>query len=104
MFLALRELQHSYLRYLLLGVIITLIAWLAFLLSGLANGLSTDNASTVQRMPADYFVFKSDARTQMGRSLLPQSTVAQVRQTCAYLGGPAPPGAHAGWQHPAWRP
>lgn len=80
MFLALRELQHSYLRYLLLGVIITLIAWLAFLLSGLANGLSTDNASTVQRMPADYFVFKSDARTQMGRSLLPQSTVAQVRQ------------------------
>lgn len=79
MFLALRELQHSRLRYLLLGAIITLIAWLVFLLSGLANGLATDNAGAIQRMPVDYFVFQSDARLQMPRSLLPLAAVEQVR-------------------------
>lgn len=80
MFLASRELQHAWLRYLLFGAIITLIAWLVFLLSGLANGLSTDNAAAVQRMPVDYFVFQADARTQMGRSLIPGSTAETVRQ------------------------
>lgn len=80
MFLALRELQHSRLRYLLLGAIITLIAWLVFLLSGLANGLATDNAGAVQGMPADYFVFQSDARLQMSRSLLPLTAIEQVRR------------------------
>ena len=80
MFLALRELQHSRLRYLLLGAIITMIAWLTFLLSGLANGLSTDNASTIQKMPADYFVFQSGARLVIGRSLLPLAEVDQIRQ------------------------
>jgi putative ABC transport system permease protein len=79
MFLAIRELQHSRLRYLLLGAIITLIAWLVFILSGLANGLATDNAGAIQRMPADYFVFQPDARTQISRSLLPLATVEQVR-------------------------
>jgi putative ABC transport system permease protein len=80
MFLALRELQHAWVRYLLFGAIITLVAWLVFLLSGLANGLSTDNAATVQKMPVDYFVLQADARTQMGRSLISGSLVETVGQ------------------------
>lgn len=80
MFLALRELQHSRLRYLLLGTIITLIAWLVFILSGLANGLASDNAAAIQTMPADQFVFQADSRLLLHRSLLSQATVAQVRQ------------------------
>src|SRR5262245_41962989 len=80
MFLALRELQHSRLRYLLLGTIITLIAWLVFILSGLANGLASDNAAAVRNMPADQFVFQSDSRLLLHRSLLPQGVVEQVRQ------------------------
>lgn len=80
MFLALREMRHSQLRYLLLGAVITLIACLAFLLSGLANGLATDNAGALQRMPADYFVLQADTRTQIGRSILPASMLSGVRQ------------------------
>lgn len=80
MFLALRELRHARLRYLLLGAIITLIAWLVFLLSGLTNGLASNNAGAIKGMPTDYFVFQADARSQLARSLLPAAQVAQVRQ------------------------
>jgi putative ABC transport system permease protein len=80
MFLALRELQHSRLRYLLLGTIIALIAWLVFILSGLANGLANDNAAALLHMPADQFVFQSDSRLLLHRSLLPGEAVEQVRR------------------------
>lgn len=80
MFLALREMRHSQLRYLLLGTVITLIACLAFLLSGLANGLAKDNAGALQRMPTDFFVLQAGARTQIGRSILPASILSEVRQ------------------------
>lgn len=53
MFLAIRELRHSRLRYGLIGAILALVAWLVFLLSGLANGLASDNASAMQHLNAD---------------------------------------------------
>lgn len=80
MFLALRELRHSRLRYLLVGAIMTLIAWLVFLLSGLANGLASDNGSSIQNMNADYLVYQADTRLMLHRSLLPFETVNQVKQ------------------------
>lgn len=80
MFLALRELRYARLRFLMIGAIITLIAWLVFLLSGLANGLASDNAGALQRLPADHLVFQADSRLLLQRSLLPLSAVAQVRQ------------------------
>ena len=48
MFLALKELKHAKLRYTLMSIIIVLIAWLVFILSGLGNGLSTLSAATVK--------------------------------------------------------
>lgn len=80
MFLAIRELRHSRLRYGLIGAILALIAWLVFLLSGLANGLATDNGSSMQHLNADYVVFQSDSRMLLHRSLLPMTTVNDVRQ------------------------
>lgn len=80
MFLALRELRHSRLRYGLIGAILALVAWLVFLLSGLANGLATDNASAIQNMNTDYVVFQSGSRVLLHRSLLPMTTVDEVRR------------------------
>ncbi len=80
MFLALREIKHSRLRYLLIGAIMTMIAWLVFLLSGLANGLASDNGSSIQNLNADYLVFQSDVRLLLHRSLLPAETVDQVKK------------------------
>ncbi|HEY8291186.1 MAG TPA: hypothetical protein VIG44_01795, partial [Thermomicrobiales bacterium] len=88
MFLALRELRHSRLRFVLIGTILTLIAWLVFLLSGLANGLAMDNAAAIQRMPADAFVFQADSRLLLQRSLLPLATVEQVRQVPGVTAAP----------------
>lgn len=53
MFLAIRELMHAKFRYILIGVIMVLIAMLIFIISGLAKGLSADNASAVQNLQAD---------------------------------------------------
>ena len=80
MFLALRELRHSRLRYLLIAAIITLIAWLVFLLSGLANGLSTDNGAALIHMKADHLVFQSNVKLYLHRSILPMSDVQADKQ------------------------
>lgn len=58
--------------------IIALIAWLVFLLSGLANGLSNDNGASLRKMDATGIVFQSDVRMFLHRSLLPMETVRQV--------------------------
>ncbi len=79
-FLALREFRHSRLRYLLIGAIITMIAWLVFLLSGLANGLSTDNGAALIHMNADHLVFQSNVKLYLHRSILPMSDVATIQR------------------------
>lgn len=79
MFLALRELRHARLRYLLVSAIIVLLAWLVFLLSGLANGLATDNGAALQNMNADYLALQAGSRLYLHQSTLAGETVAQVR-------------------------
>lgn len=80
MFLALRELRYARLRYLMIGTIITLIAWLVFLLSGLANGLANDSAAAIKAMPASAVVFQQGSQLLLQRSILPAAVVAQVRR------------------------
>lgn len=80
MFLALREFQYAKLRYLLIGLIMVLIAWLVFFVSGLAKGLSSDNASSIQTMKADYFVLQKDSDHRFNRSLLSEDQLQDVRQ------------------------
>ncbi len=80
MFLALRELKHSKLRYFLIGAIMMLIAWLVFLLSGLANGLSSDNGSALKYMNADSVVFQKDVRLFLHRSILPMEKVDDITE------------------------
>ncbi len=79
MFLAVREFRHARLRYILIGAIIALIAWLVFLLSGLATGLATDNGASLMNMEADHLVFQADVRFFLHRSILPEEAVEAVR-------------------------
>jgi putative ABC transport system permease protein len=81
LFLAWREIKHSKLRYLLIGSIIMLIAWLVFLLSGLATGLSTANGASIKSMKSDYLVFQQNSRISMIRSLLPMATIEEIKKT-----------------------
>lgn len=78
MFLATREITHSKFRYVLIVAIMTLIAWLVFLLTGLASGLSSDNAGALVNMEADYLLFEEDSGYSPRRSLLEMAMVSEV--------------------------
>ena len=80
MYLALKELRHGKLRFLLIGVILVLISWLVFILSGLGNGLSTLSAASFKNMDADYVVFEEGSRNSMSRSTLPGDLAAKLEK------------------------
>lgn len=80
MFLAIQELKHSKLRFLLIGIITVLIAWLVFILSGLGNGLTTLSAATLKNVDADYVVFEEGSRASMSRSIISESLVDELKQ------------------------
>lgn len=70
MFLAIRELKHAKLRFFMISMILVLISWLVFILSGLGNGLSSLSASAFKNMDADYVVFEEGSRHSMLRSVI----------------------------------
>lgn len=63
MFLGLRELVYSKLRYILVTGIMVLIMLLSLILSGLANGLAYDNASSVADNGVPYYVLAKTPKT-----------------------------------------
>ncbi|SDJ05959.1 ABC transporter permease [Natribacillus halophilus] len=72
MFLAIRELLYSKLRYIMVALIIFLLSFLVLFVSGLAQGLAYDNASSIINMDetAEYFVMDDEAEMQLTRSLV----------------------------------
>ncbi|KAB2854753.1 MAG: ABC transporter permease, partial [Anaerolineae bacterium] len=80
MFLATREIRHSRFRYILIAAIMALISWLVFIIGGLANGLSHDNAGAFVNMDADYLVFREDSGYSPRRSVLEANMVEAMGQ------------------------
>lgn len=80
MFLAIRELKHAKWRFTLIGIILVLISWLVFILSGLGNGLSNLSAATFQNMEANYVVFEEGSRHSMSRSVVSQTLVSDLKE------------------------
>lgn len=78
MFLALKELKHGKLRFTMIGLIIILIAWLVFILSGLGNGLSTLSAATIKNWEAEHVVYEDGAGATFSKSLLSQSLQSKI--------------------------
>src|SRR5690606_12442984 len=65
MFLAIKEMKHAKKRFMMIGAIIMLIAWLVFILSGLGNGLSTLAAATMKNIDGDLFVYEEGSEAAM---------------------------------------
>lgn len=80
MFLALKELKHGKLRFIMIGIITVLIAWLVFILSGLGNGLSTLSAAAFKNMNANYVTFEEGSKASMSRSVLSESLVEKLEK------------------------
>lgn len=79
MYLALRELRHHRLRSLLIGGIVTLIAFMIFMLTGLTRGLAHDNAALLIETPATHFVTTRDSGGVFTRSFLTPDTVTRLQ-------------------------
>ncbi|ALX48832.1 ABC transporter permease [Lentibacillus amyloliquefaciens] len=80
MFLAIRELLYAKFRYVLIGLIMVLITLLIFIISGLAQGLSADNASAIQDLKADYILIDPDAELEMTKSFIPHEAHEEVAE------------------------
>ena len=78
MFLALKELLHNKLRFTMIGLIIVLIAWLVFILSGLGNGLSTLSAATIKNWEAEHVVYEKGAGATFSKSLISESLQSEI--------------------------
>lgn len=78
MFLAIKELKYAKLRFFMIGIILVLISWLVFILSGLGNGLSTLSAATFKNMDAQFVVFEDGARHSMLRSVISEDLIDEI--------------------------
>ena len=78
-FLAWREIRHDRVRFGLTAALVGMVAFLVFMLTGLATGLGQAGVSGIERLPADTIVFSSGADKVLSRSSLPASTEAELR-------------------------
>ncbi|PFV82898.1 ABC transporter permease [Bacillus sp. AFS059628] len=78
MFLALRELKQSKLKYGLIGLMMVLLSFLVLVISGLANGLAYNTVSSIQNMDAQKFVLANDAENSLLRSQIKKEDVDDV--------------------------
>ncbi|RUT35993.1 ABC transporter permease [Paenibacillus zeisoli] len=79
MYLALREMRFAKTRYALIMTIMLLVSFLVMFVTGLAKGLAYANASSIENIPADYFVVQSDASQRFSRSEVGTSVIDEVR-------------------------
>ncbi|PAE43072.1 ABC transporter permease [Bacillus sp. 7884-1] len=59
--IAWKEIKKNKVRFLILGSIVFLVSLLTFIISGLANGLSQDNAALIKDLPSGQFYMNEDA-------------------------------------------
>lgn len=82
MFLALRDLRFGRTRFVLMGAVISLIAVLMVLLSGLSQGLVKDGVSGLQNLPITSLAFEKGVQhdSAFTRSVVDQDAVAVWQQ------------------------
>ncbi|WP_203362117.1 ABC transporter permease [Bacillus sp. REN10] len=77
--LSIKEMKFFKLKYLLVAFILFFTASLVFIINGLANGLSLDNASSIKNMNADHFYMKTDAEKRLDRSKISETEALQAQ-------------------------
>lgn len=99
-FLAWREIRHGRVRFGLTALLVGLVAFLVFMLTGLAVGLGDAGVSGLRRLPADVVVYAAGSEKTLSRSSLPAadgariaavpgvSSVQPIGQTMAQAKGP----------------
>ena len=91
MFLAIKEIRYSKLRYGLIVGIMFLIAYVVFMLSGLANGLSEEFKKAIDDWDAQEIVLSEDANQVFAASQLTRGDLKYIEE-----GEKAPIGLYSG--------
>ncbi|WP_281974696.1 ABC transporter permease [Halobacillus litoralis] len=81
MFLAFKEMKRAKLRYILLSLIMISILFLVFFMTGLANGLSFADSSSLQKIKADYIVTNEEAEGAVINSELTKEQLNEIGST-----------------------
>lgn len=76
--MAWKEMKKSKAKFIILGSIIFLVSFLTFIISGLANGLSQDNAALIKDMPQGHFYMNTDAKQTYNLSKIDPSVQDQM--------------------------
>lgn len=76
--LAWKEMKKNKGRFLILGSIVFLVSFLTFIISGLANGLSQDNAGLIKDLPQGQFYMNEDADQTYNLSKIDRSIQNEI--------------------------
>lgn len=76
--LAWKDIKKNKVRFFILGSIILLISLLTFIISGLANGLSQDNAALIKKLPDGQFYMSENADENYNLSRIKTSIQEKV--------------------------
>ncbi|WP_152393185.1 ABC transporter permease [Paenibacillus guangzhouensis] len=76
--MAWKEMKKSKAKFIILGSIIFLVSFLTFIISGLANGLSQDNAALIKDLPQGHFYMNTDAKKTYNLSKIEPSLQDQI--------------------------
>lgn len=79
MYLAIREMRFAKGRYALIATIMVLVSFLVLFVTGLAQGLSYDNAASIKNMDATHFVLEQDSNHRFTRSQVGQQELDEAR-------------------------
>ncbi|KYG90922.1 MULTISPECIES: ABC transporter permease [Metasolibacillus] len=71
--LAWKEMKRNKVRFIIVGSIVFLISFLTLIISGLANGLSQDNAALIRNLPNGQFYMTEKAEGSFNMSQIPQN-------------------------------
>lgn len=76
--IAWKEIKKSKVKFMILGSIVFLVSFLTFIISGLANGLSQDNAALIKDLPDGQFYMNEDAEETYNLSLIDSNVQEKV--------------------------
>ncbi|KAB2336358.1 ABC transporter permease [Cytobacillus depressus] len=79
--LAWKEMKKNKVRFMILGSIVFLVSFLTFMISGLANGLSQDNAALIKDLPEGQFYMSKDADETYNLSKIDRRTQDEILNT-----------------------
>jgi putative ABC transport system permease protein len=76
--IAWKEIKKNKAKFMIVGSIIFLVSFLTFIISGLSNGLSQDNAALIKDLPDGQFYMNDDANETYNLSRIDESVQATV--------------------------